>query len=343
MFSVQPILLWRYIGFKRNKIPGNLRRLFYLSWEDAFWDLLDKKNVAKKSYILVPNFYCADVEKNINNRGFKIVRYPILKNMTVSEGKFRSLVNRFNPKVVIVFHPVGIKSNLFKNTKWIESMSDDILLIEDSVHRIVNPNNLKILKKNHYVIDSLRKVVPMQGANIYGLRSDLNYYPPVFYQSIFYSIFVHSLWFFMTLSLNFRVYKFAEKMMIKGYDLIGDAKKPAKGFVLFKHLYEFLNYKKIYKIKNHQVKIYESYFGKYVEYENPDRKELRGYPVILNNNHAERIIKNVRNLGLMIRFELNDSEWSRDNKIVYLPLGPYLADNEVREISKLVLKSFEHE
>ncbi len=343
MFSVQPIQLWRYIGFKRNKIPRNLRRLFYLSWEDALWDLLDKKKIPKSSYILIPNFYCGDVERNIICHGYKIVRYPISKNMTVSENKFRFLINKYQPKVVIIFHPVGILSNLSKDRKWVKSLSDDILLIEDGVHRIVNSQKIKIFKKNHFIIDSLRKVVPLQGSNIYGNKEDLDYDSLPFYQSINYSIRVHTLWLVMLIFLNLGFYRFAEQLMVKGYDLIGDAKKSAPGFILFKYIFEFINFEKIYKIKYHQVKIYNEYFINELKYKSSDKGELRGFPLIVDNLVADRVLNKIRSSGLMIRFELNDSEWSQGNKIIYLPLGPYLNDNDIHEISKLVLKSFEYE
>ncbi len=41
-------------------------------------------------------------------------------------------------------------------------------IIEDCVHRITDPNKIKLLTPHHIRIDSLRKVTPVQGSNLYG-------------------------------------------------------------------------------------------------------------------------------------------------------------------------------
>jgi len=41
---------------------------------------------------------------------------------------------------------------------------------------------------------------------------------------------------------------------------------------------------------------------------------------------------------LLLDFELNDSKWSKKQKIIYLPLGPYLTKDNLSEIAdKLIL------
>lgn len=343
MLSVQPIQLWRYVGVKRNKIPMDLRRLFYLSWEDAFWDLLDKKHISKKSRILLPDLWCKDVVLNIKKRGYKVFYYHFNNDLSCDKIDFLAKVKEYKPQVVIVFHPVGIKSNLFKNRNWINRLPDDVLLIEDSVHKIVNPNSIRIYKKNHFVIDSLRKVIPLQGSNLYGRKGDLDFNGPSHSQSFIYSIKVHLLWFLMIVAWNIGLYKFAEKLMIIGYDLIGDSEEPARGFVLFRFLFEFIDYDKIYKAKKRQIKIYNNHLKSTVKLDKSDWQEMRGYPLVLNNISAKRILKYLRAHNLTVRFELNESRWTRKRKLVYLPLGPFINDDQIGYISRLVLKSFEYE
>lgn len=343
MISVQPIKLVSYIGLKRNKTPKVLRRLFYLSWEDALWDLLDKKRIPKKSYILLPDFWCEDVVINIKNHGYRVIYYSVSKDLIVSENKFLEKINKYSPQVIVVFHPIGIKSNLLKDRRWIDTLPDGVLLIEDSVHRIVNPNNIKIFRKNHFVIDSLRKVVPLQGSNIYGRVEDLDYSSPHLFQSFSYSLKVHAFWFLMIVLWNLGLNNLAEKYMKRGYDLIGDSKIPASGLFIFKFLFEFINYDKIYKIKRKQIEIYNKYLKSDARFEKIDWSEMRGYPIIHHNEIADRVLKYLRSQNLTVRFELSDSLWSQAQKIIYLPLGPYLRDVEIKDIATLVLKSFEHE
>lgn len=343
MISVQPIKLWHYLGFKRNKTPKNLHRLFYLSFEDALWDLFKHKKIPKRSYILLPEFYCGDVIDNIKSRGYDVIYYPVRNDLTSDIKEFLIKIERYSPRIIIVFHPVGIESNLFKDRKWIKNLPDNTLLVEDSVHRIVNPKKIKIYKRNHFVIDSLRKVIPLQGSNIYGLPEDLNYNSPPFYQSLVYSLKVHILWLLMVLCLEFGFGKLAEKLMIRGYDLIGDSKIPAPGSVWFKFIADFINYDKINKLKEKQIRIYIEKLGKSIEFKNSDWEKMRGFPVLLKNNKAQSILNYLRDHNLKVRFELADSIWTKKQKIIYLPLGPYLKDHHINDISELVLKSFEYE
>jgi hypothetical protein len=341
MTSVQPINLWRYIGIKLNRIPNYLRRLFYLSFEDALWDLLTKKEIKKGSTILIPDFYCGDVEKNIISNGYKTVKYSVLNNLRVDKNIFLNCVHQYKPSVIIVFHPVGIKSNLFDDTKWIKKLDDKIILIEDNVHRITNPKKIKIVRRNHFVIDSLRKVVPLQGSNIFGLREDVNYNEPSYYQSLKYSLEVHFYWLVMIIFWNLGFYTMAEKHMKIGYDLIGDEKNPARGFFYLKYFFNYINYQNIYRIKEKQIRIYKKYVNTDAIFNKSDWKNMKGYPIILDVLIANKILDFLRKNKLMVRFELNDSEWSKRQKIIYLPLGPHIKDAEIIEICKLVLKSLD--
>jgi hypothetical protein len=100
MISPQPIRLIKYLGFKRNKLPVNLRRLFYLSYEDALWDILKKKNIKPGSIILVPDFFCRDVETNIERHGYKIAGYKMASGLTINTADFKDKIKFYKPKNV---------------------------------------------------------------------------------------------------------------------------------------------------------------------------------------------------------------------------------------------------
>jgi hypothetical protein len=344
MLSPQPIQLVKYLGIGKNKIPADSKRLFYLSYEDALWDILKKKDVREGSDVLVPDFFCRDVEKNIKSHNYKVIYYHINGDLSADAGSFEDQIKKHKPAVIIVFHPAGIASNLLKNRAWIKSLDEKVILIEDSVHRTLDPLKIKIFRKNHFVINSLRKVVPLQGSSVYGLKNDLDFDIPPPYQSFFYSLKVHLLWFLMNISWNTGQFILAEKLMVRGYDLIGKSILPAKGLLPFKILEEFLNYDKISKTKSEQATLYETRLKGLtknpVAYQKSDFGEMRAWPVILDKEIADKTLQCLRSKGLIVRFELEDSDWSKKQKIIYLPMGPYLKKSEQTKICEIVLESF---
>ncbi len=357
MVSVQPIHLIQYLSLKRSKTPHNLKCLFYLSWEDALWDLLLKKRVKKCSTILVPNFYCVDVENNIISHGYKVNHYPVNKDFSVNSKLFKSKIKSVNPAIIVILHSVGITNNLLKNPEWIKELPPETIVIEDCAHRLVNPQNIKIIRKNYFIIDSLRKVVPLQGSRVFGLKEDLNFDTETNLKTLIYSSKVTALWLLMLifwnlsqisystrLSLYFGV--IAEKLMLLGYDVIGDSPRAASGSRFFAFLTDHLNYDKIYKVKDTQAKLYEKNLTPAVQsknlYNGDSRKELRHYPVILPIKSAGKILNYLRSRGLIVRFELDDSPWSQKQKVIYLPLGLHINEKKQLNICNLVNKSFKN-
>lgn len=337
MISTQPIFSVRYFQLKKNFTPKGLKKLFYLSWEDALWDLLNNKKIKKGSYILVPDFFCGDVENNIKKHGYKIARYHVDSDLIPSKKSLMDEMANCSPGAIIIFHSVGMQNALL-NKNIAGKITENTLLIEDCVHKIVNPSKIKILKKNHFIIDSLRKVLPLQGSRLIGRTVDLNFNVPGYKQSLYYSIKVHFYWLLMLLMWHIGDSKKAEKLMTVGYDLIGDSLKPARGFAFFELLSEHLNYRKIEECKTTQAVFYEKNLKVRPIYKEKDRKNLRGWPVVINKN-ADKVLKKLRDAGLTVRFELNDSLWSRKRKIVYLPMGFQLTSKIQTKICEIFNES----
>ena len=350
MVSTQPVLSLGYFKLKKYIIPDGIKRLFYLSWEDAFWDILFRKKARKGSYILLPDFFCKDVEKNIILRGYKISHYHIKRNLNVDLKTFTLKVKSVNPKVVVIFHTVGIKSNLLINPKWITVLPEKTILIEDAVHMTIDPAKIKLFKINHFIIDSLRKVVPVQGSSLYGSIEDLDFSAPPFYRSAYYSVKVSLLWVIMVLNwslanvLSDRTSKklgfFAERLMLTGYDLIGDSKIPASGGLIEKFWSSRVDVGKIKKIKTVQFENYRKSLGGVLPINIPidkkDRGNLRGFPIILPKDKANDVLRFLRSKGLLVRFELDDSGWAKNQKMIFLPLGIHMTQNQQSEVCILV-------
>lgn len=353
MFSLQPIHLWQYLSFESHILPQGMKQLFYLSWEDGLWDVLHYKNVPTNSIILVPEFYCGDVEQNIRDHGYRVEHYLTSKNLETTSHQLRQAIDHYHPQVIVVFHAVGITNHLLTTeTDWLKKMSADVILIEDSVHRIVDPNQVKLLKPNHFIMDSLRKVVPLQGSRLIGRTEDLSFQEPLWSQSFFYSLQIVLKWGLMVFCWNgchlFAGTKvaswfasLAEKVMWWGYDQIGDLLLPARGWKIFEKLSSRIDTSRIGEVKKQQVKHYLKCFKQtdevqLIKFPMKEAGKLRGVPVKLDRSIAEQWLTQVRRQGLKLRFELNDSIWSQKQKVVYLPLGPYLTDQQIFQICQLI-------
>lgn len=339
MFRLKPIFLWKYLKSTPNPILKDVKRMFYLSWEDALWDILKKKNVKKNSIVLVPEFFCGDVENNIRNHGYKVAYYPVSDSLKTTTKELTKAMVRNSPSVLVIFHMIGIENSLMKDQEWLKNLKKETILIEDCVHQIIDINKIKFLRKNHLFINSLRKVVPLQGSFIYGKKEDLLFEAPAFYQSFFYSLKVHFLWLLMNVFWLIKLPKLANYYMKVGYNLIGDSLKPAPGFIIFNWLERFINNEKIKEVKKNQIEIYEKRIKSNVPYTQKDKRELIAYPIVLSLNKAGKILTQIRKNGLYLNFELNDSQWSKKQKIICLPLGPHLKDEDINNICQIILQS----
>lgn len=350
MISQKPIRLWKYLRFKKNKRPKNVGRLFYLSWEDALWDIFSKKNVKKGSTVLVPEFFCGDVENNIRAHGYKIAYYPVSPKLTATNKQLTESVLRYKPTVLIIINAVGIRNQFFDDISWVKNLDKNSVLVEDSVHLTIQPSQLKFYKKNHFIIDSLRKVVPLQGSNLFARKNDLNFSAPPLFQSLGYATGVTFWWFLMNFFWNLAHLTNesnlsnwftckAQRTMKIGYDLIGDSFLPARGWPIFDFFQQFLDVDKIKSVKRKQVEFYEEKLANLpkdifqkAHYTDRDKTELMAYPLVLPLKSAAATLKKIRSQGLLLNFELNDNQWSKKQKIIYLPLGMHVKESHQQKI-----------
>lgn len=140
----------------------------------------------------------------------------------------------------------------------------------------------------------------------------------------------------------------AKQLMKTGYNLIGDSILPAHGFFVFNFLQQFIDFKKLRQIKRKQIEFYENALinlprniFQEVTFKNSDKDEMMAYPLILSIKNAKNILNKIRVNGLLLDFELDDSQWSKKHKIIYLPLGPHITKDNLEEIvNKLILIYF---
>ena len=353
MITTQPHSIFAYIDHEKSapSSPAGIRALHYLSWEDAMWDVIAQKKLPTGSVALVPSFWCGDVVQNMHAHGVECVHYPADQNFQTEEHVLLDFIRVHKPAMVIIFHAVGIRNRLLaENLNWIEELHRDTLLIEDSVHSVVDPSTVTLRRNNHFVIDSWRKVVPLQGAALYGAMSSVDWDEPVWHQSYIAKVTVFMWWIIFQIILHVQSLSsgtfgrymgvLAERTMKVGYDQIGDTVLPAGTFDICTYVHTKLAYARIDQIKQKQVNIYEAGLApvlsrngvETVWYRDSDRQAMRGYPLRLSLVRAPQILARLREAGLIVRFELNDSPWSAEHKVIFLPLGPHLQTSDIESV-----------
>lgn len=350
MLPIQPTNIWHYLDWQPLIIPPTLHHQFYASWEDALWQLIVYFQLAQDSITLVPDFFCGDVISNMQSHGLKPIFYNVDQFLRTDPYYFANQLKEIQPSVVVIFNAVGITNQLWNQKEvWLPHLPKNCLLIEDCVHRVVDPNTISLLTSRHIVIDSLRKVVPIPGANLY-IDSQFSTLKAPENTNHRYSFLVIGWWLAFQLCLLFsqilpiRTWwlfwnKLAEKSMLIGYDYIGDSPTSTAGWWWAKKIAKHLSPKKISTSKIKQVNQYQKMMATLltipnihffaIPFSKNDTGLLRGFPVGLKIDSAEKTLTELRQKGLLLRFELNDSPWSEKYKIIYLPLGPHLNQNQV--------------
>lgn len=360
MNTIQPPFISKYFINKKNRMKPRLGKQiykqFYLSWEDALWHLLKihhLTNTQQTPIILVPEFFCGDVVINMKNHGLKPITYAINKQLQPSVSDFIQKIKTYNPSIVVIFHAVGITNPLMTQTKkWLPHLDSNCILIEDCVHRVIDQNKLKFYTKQHYCIDSLRKVVPIQGSWLYSSQP-IEKLKHTTAATKIYSLLVLFWWIVMQFFLIVAYYMptlrtkkianiLAEFAMKAGYDVIGDNQDPSAGNWMMAQLSEHLNRTLIYAEKIKQAELYAQLLTPLFASNNTksklffkipipatDYSQLRGFPVGVELQTADKFLTYAREHNLITRFELDDCDWSKKQKIIYLPMGIHVTAKNI--------------
>lgn len=333
MYTIQPTNLLAYVQFFPRKIAPGVLRSFFASWEDAVWQLVAQEKL-RGGVALVPEFFCVDVLNNMAGHGVEYVYYTVDDTLQPDVNDFVKKLASEKPSIVVIFHAVGIENKLMRLfSVWQKLLPKKAFVIEDCVHRILDSEKIKILHPRHIIIDSLRKVVPLMGAQVFTHESFTLTPAAQTSTDKQYS------WRLIWLWLTFQYYLLwgknleAEQAMKAGYDVIGDNTNGAATLPIFNWLSRFLNIEKIREAKTWQVELYQQKLPTF-NFGNP--ADLRGYPLIIPKQKADTFINEIRKKGLFLRYELLDCPWSNRNKILYLPLGPHLTPADIGQILDLI-------
>lgn len=353
----QPHLL-PFLSYHKLNLPNHVSRFHYLSWEDALWDILPQLGVRPGHTILLPDFYCLDVLVNIKLHGYKVQNYPLDHNFQVSAKVLLNLYNRIKPAVVIIFHAGGITSNIIRNQRLVDKLTRESVLIEDLVHKIVDPSKIHKLHGRHLLMDSLRKNLPLPGAFAY-MSNELGtkISPPKINSPLYVlrvALFYYLYRTFLSLGSLFRnpiLVAFAHNKVLMIHDeVVGDSQQGNQGLPWVPFVHSFIDYSKIRNHKTNQVKVYliltkhlpsisKLVYVPFISKE--DMGELRAFPLVISGALASTVEKALNPINVWTQF--GDSIWSQEKKAFHLPLGFHITrkdqENIVSIISQIVQKT----
>jgi hypothetical protein len=352
----QPYLL-PFLKKTPVRLPSEIRRTYFLSFEDALWVLLKKRNIPRGARILLPDFYCIDVVNNIKAHGYVPVFYRLDDSFRVTPKELASIIAKHNPAVTIIFHACGIARTERKTIAVLLDLFPDMLVIEDAVHRLLNPMEITLINPNHYVIDSLRKVSPLPGSFLYQhhdsphVSADRNthewWYPARVHTQymLFRIVFIAG-----NLLNNAALIRYAHERILSAHDtVVGDSKGGYTGIAWIPYLHRFIDFEKIRRHKEQQAVRYAKelriLFRKgspWYPISIPDnqRKELHVFPIGIKGTVAAcRTVENhLQESGIIAWFKFPDCPWSDSRRVLFLPLGYHIRAKHISYIARVMAK-----
>lgn len=345
----QPFLL-PFLKPTSYRMPKNIRRTYFLSFEDGLWVILKKRNIPKGAVILIPDFYCMDVVDNIHAHGYTPVMYTLNSQLEIPIDELNQYIKQNSPRVIIIFHACGISRLTNNDIQTICASYPDTLVLEDAVHKLIDPQTLSLIHPNHYCMDSLRKVLPLPGSFLYQRTDSISITPDSIHREWGYQISVHMhFWLFRTVFIigtlmkSSRIIQFAHEKTLKAHDdIVGDSDGGYTGVTLIPHIHAHLNFKKIQQLKHIQIELYEQYLDKIltknsswyrIRIPEEQKKDLHVFPIGISKNNDpflfQHIEKYLHARGVIVWFKFPDSPWSKHNGILFLPLGFHIKKKDI--------------
>ena len=363
----QPFL-WPFLHRQRSLVSGDVKQSYWLSFEDALWELLPQRGIAQGSLVLVPDFYCIDVVENIQAHGYRTEFYELDDQFQMQEQAFKARVLELQPAVVILFHAAGIQCQLVTQSaiEWLGQKG--CLVIEDCVHRLVNPSSVQIFGTHHLVMDSLRKVSPLPGSMIYELKGNaranqktqhravawhqLSIQADLVeflyqYQALFIFGFFQVVQMLAIMTQSVWLMQYAHQVILKKHDnLVGDSKRGYYGWDMWKWLHSFIHFDKFEKLKQQQVRYYTALLGQALHQHDEhfyqikiaqlDEPKLHVYPLGLRRPMPTHHLHWLHQHGVVVWPKFSDSPWAKNRGVLFLPLGFHVSDADIQKAVSVV-------
>ncbi len=354
----QPFLL-PFLRWTPYELPRGIFQTHFLSFEDALWSILSQFGVSKKSVILVPSFYCMDVVENIKRHGYTPVFYPLDDNFQITKSELEKMIRKHKPSVLILFHACGITNTLLVDHTYIEKLCLHMLVVEDCVHRLLNPSTIAVHHKNHFMIDSVRKVSPLYGSFVYSglpvaiphIQMKQKEYFYLIGSQVLYTLF-RVVFVLGVMLRSYDLVSFAHKRLLRFHDdLIGDSVYGYRGGHHYSLLHRYINFSLIEAHKQKQVELYEQLLKPLYGATSPwravrmraeDKKLLHVYPIGFkpqDDVFVSNIEKVLRDNRIPVWFKFLDSPWSKNRAVLFLPLGFHVTTRDIQRVCSLLIRS----
>jgi hypothetical protein len=242
---------------------------FYLSFEDALWEVIKQHRFENKK-VLLPSFFCADVSSRIAERGFDLYYYSLDEDLRFNHEDFLNQIKNSAFAFVVIYYPMGMKDSV-PSIEWFrELLTEKTLLIEDYADTLLAENEIKIIDSNHIAIDSVRKLLPIQGARIWQskLPSEINTFN-------IYRLRALILWNLCRfIGFIFNILKFNWIDNIRWHifsmhsDLIGSSSSASRGFKFDRMILDYICVDKYKSLRCQVIQFYIDSFSLF-EFHNP--------------------------------------------------------------------------
>lgn len=363
----QPFL-WPFLHWRRSHISSDIQQRYWFSFEDALWELLPERGIRQGSLILLPDFYCIDVVENMQAHGYKTAFYAVDDQFQINETVFKTKVMQLHPAVVILFHVAGIQCQLATQSviQWLSQQN--CLVIEDCVHRLVDPSTVQLFDSHHIVMDSLRKVSPLPGSMVYEPRkktATAQLHPPkittnhtlnmrVLFAEFLYQYQATSIFIFFRLIQALAVLtrsawlmRYAHQVILKKHDdLVGDSHHGYLGWRIGKWLHSFINFAKVETVKQQQIRYYSSLlhqvfnqqdnFFYQIKISIDDEPRMHVYPLGLQKPITTHQLDWLHQHGVVVWPKFSDSPWAKNRGVLFLPLGFHVTDNDIKHTISVI-------
>ena len=311
-FIFQPLRLGR-------ANPLHQRSKFFLSFGDAFLFLLKHCQIAdKKETALVPGYYCPETLKVIA-RHFKLSFYEINNDFSLNKESYFSQLEKFKPRLLINYCFTGFSLSPEEKNRLAGLMSEQMIIIEDYAHRLIDFSDWQPLNKNHFIIDSIRKNSPFLGSHLIGgdfvrtQAANFNWY------KLKCQLFQLLKDFLISGAVLFNsswLYDLSEKTFFAQNEIIGNYFEPTKGDLLSFAAYNFLNTS---KLKKHCHRLSLAYQAELKRLSSPlirilsdqamANSELAYYPIFVDQEVQADLAEYLRSRKIYV-----ERLWDQDNE-----------------------------
>ena len=305
-------------------MPRDLQ--FFLSFEDGFVAVLNSYGIAPGSRLLFPEFYCMEVIEGLKRRGYQCACYACLASMRPNEESLLSAVSEYQPRLVCIYHPLGLSVQVQCQ------MPEGVVLLEDHAHSLLDASELRIRGPGHVVMDSIRKVSPLQGSRVASAKT---------LSGAAWSLYRYRL---LILHLGYRLLLFAARLsggittwratdcIFERYTcLVGSARQPARGFFWDRWLVSRLSAAKAraarapLAARAHALAASLARTSKIfccLEFAESDFMRLRSYPLGLARPDLDgMLLRFLSQRGLRLDYIFPDCPFCRNLRLLMVPLG----------------------